>query len=584
MVYKIHPPGFLVPTSLNKDGTIKNGYIALHNTHFGSFESTKSGDRVRCRSRNKCILKQNGGKTNQGKIKRNGLEFEWVSPMPPPCCDFPPQDVKLYGRNAPIVSLRRLQAHNYMSAPGATTSSVMTAIRSRTPSNIIDEKTNDRMRQTIWKKNYRKQGQIKPACDRPPIDQVIEIEPDDDVDAIQKKIKIESFKRQMHDLRDNPENTKYRICHRPKLNTITGEPENIVSSKVPMHMPKDQITDEYAYSSTPQMRQWGAESDIWSIDQAHQPAFAEAERTIGIRGRHAVTGNWEWILQAIVVGKKQALHRELVSSYLKKITKEGNNVDKLRALRCDLEVGLWKPTVEEINKAKSSLRVVQCEPEFCSSHVCGCIKSYVQKTPGARKFQQEVEGFEECLEDLRAVRFLPPEKIKNQMTVILKTARTKLNDGKQGNGVVGSPMAAFFNIWVTFWNEIIVKLSDEFNTLKALSVQDRIDDSSNQGHEGCNRDWNEIHRIAASYKKKKTLRTYASGCQNLERRFNGKMESDRKQIPRRPKNKNKRQRDKSFKTAQRKYKKMKYSKIESENDRLFLERCKDLVRLSRADF
>lgn len=119
--------------------------------------------------------------------------------------------------------------------------------------------------------------------------------------------------------------------------------------------------------------------------------------------------------------------------------------------------------------------------------------------------------------------------------------------------------------------------------LKALSVIDRIDDPSNQGHEGCNRDWNEIHRIAASYKKK-TLRSYATGCRDLERRFNGKMESDRRKIPRRPKGRKKRQRDKSFITARNKYKKMKYSKNEAGNDRLFLEKCKQLVRFARADF
>ena len=62
------------------------------------------------------------------------------------------------------------------------------------------------------------------------------------------------------------------------------------------------------------------------------------------------------------------------------------------------------------------------------------------------------------------------------------------------------------------------------------------------------------------------------------------MQSDKKQIPRRKKSKKKRQRDKSFITARNKYKKMKYSKIESENDRLFLEKCKELVRISRTDF
>ena len=46
----------------------------------------------------------------------------------------------------------------------------------------------------------------------------------------------------------------------------------------------------------------------------------------------------------------------------------------------------------------------------------------------------------------------------------------------------------------------------------------------------------------------------------------------------------KRKRDRGFNTARNKHTKMKYSNDETENDQLFFERCKALVRLSRADF
>ena len=46
----------------------------------------------------------------------------------------------------------------------------------------------------------------------------------------------------------------------------------------------------------------------------------------------------------------------------------------------------------------------------------------------------------------------------------------------------------------------------------------------------------------------------------------------------------KRKRDRGFNTARNKHTKTKYSNDETENDQLFFERCKALVRLSRADF
>jgi hypothetical protein len=55
-------------------------------------------------------------------------------------------------------------------------------------------------------------------------------------------------------------------------------------------------------------------------------------------------------------------------------------------------------------------------------------------------------------------------------------------------------------------------------------------------------------------------------------------------MPRRKKSSNKRKRDRSFITARNKHKKMKYSSDERTNDKKYLERCKYLVRLSRADF
>ena len=62
------------------------------------------------------------------------------------------------------------------------------------------------------------------------------------------------------------------------------------------------------------------------------------------------------------------------------------------------------------------------------------------------------------------------------------------------------------------------------------------------------------------------------------------MKSDAKNAPRRKPSSNKRKRDRSFLTARNKYKRMKYSSNKAENDKKYFERCKHLVRLSKADF
>ena len=131
---------------------------------------------------------------------------------------------------------------------------------------------------------------------------------------------------------------------------------------------------------------------------------------------------------------------------------------------------------------------------------------------------KETEGFQECLDNLKSVRFMSPNKIENQMNIVLLVARDFLNNGKRGNGVSGTAMACFYSIWVTFYNENIVKLSDKFDMAGSLSVYDRIDDPSNQGHEGSNKDLNATHRISSNYQKP-TLRSWCEGCQDLEKRF-----------------------------------------------------------------
>ena len=62
------------------------------------------------------------------------------------------------------------------------------------------------------------------------------------------------------------------------------------------------------------------------------------------------------------------------------------------------------------------------------------------------------------------------------------------------------------------------------------------------------------------------------------------MHADNKKKPRRKPNRNKRKRDRAFITARNKHKRMKYSSNEATNDKKYLERCKHLVRISRADF
>ena len=51
--------------------------------------------------------------------------------------------------------------------------------------------------------------------------------------------------------------------------------------------------------------------------------------------------------------------------------------------------------------------------------------------------------------------------------------------------------------------------------------------------------------------------------------------------PRRKQATTKRKRDRSFLTTRNKHKKMKYSKNESESDRIYLEKCEHLVRISK---
>lgn len=69
------------------------------------------------------------------------------------------------------------------------------------------------------------------------------------------------------------------------------------------------------------------------------------------------------------------------------------------------------------------------------------------------------------------------------MKIVLRRARELLNNNKQGNEIAGSAISSFYNIWATFYNDNIVKLSNDFDMVGALSVYDRIDDPNNQGHE-----------------------------------------------------------------------------------------------------
>ena len=59
-----------------------------------------------------------------------------------------------------------------------------------------------------------------------------------------------------------------------------------------------------------------ANSNIWRIDQAHKPAFEEAESTIGIRGQHEELKSWEWVMHAVASGKKEELQREFIELFI----------------------------------------------------------------------------------------------------------------------------------------------------------------------------------------------------------------------------------------------------------------------------
>ena len=82
----------------------------------------------------------------------------------------------------------------------------------------------------------------------------------------------------------------------------------------------------------------------------------------------------------------------------------------------------------------------------------------------------------------------------------------------------------------------------------------------------------------------KSLHTSFGGPKKKDNSFDGRISADKKGIAKRKQGKDKRKRDISFLTARNKHKRMKYSNDEAQNDRLFLERCKHLVRIASAGF
>ena len=95
-----------------------------------------------------------------------------------------------------------------------------------------------------------------------------------------------------------------------------------------------------------------------------------------------------------------------------------------------------------------------------------------------------------------------------------------LNAGVRGSGREGSPIAIFYNVWVSFYNERVLKLAAEFDVLKAFSFYDRIGDASNQNMEDGNHDLNDTHSITAQ-NGKKTILTWLEGCRLMEKQHIG---------------------------------------------------------------
>ena len=68
--------GYLVSSKISASGELQNGYIGLHYNQFGPFEPLAKNnlERVRRRKREKCVLRQREGKTNQGTGERMSCE------------------------------------------------------------------------------------------------------------------------------------------------------------------------------------------------------------------------------------------------------------------------------------------------------------------------------------------------------------------------------------------------------------------------------------------------------------------------------------------------------------------------------
>ena len=126
------------------------------------------------------------------------------------------------------------------------------------------------------------------------------------------------------------------------------------------------------------------------------------------------------------------------------------------------------------------------------------------------------------------------------------------------------------------------KRRDFIKEKNVKNVYDRIDGPSNQGMEGSNHDLNSADAITASYAKK-TTETWIQGTRFLEKQANLRKKSLKRGHSPKQKQPKLLARDQGFITARNRHKRMKYSKIEKENDRLYLERCKTLMKLSKFD-